>query len=77
MSEELTFEILDEAIKQLPPITYPKQIRVSYRDYRLFREACDFCGIFPVESKSPLGTLAGTFILPDAEVPDDFYEIDF
>ena len=45
--EELTLEILNEAISKLPPTPHPRRIRISYGDYRRLREASDFFKIFP------------------------------
>lgn len=47
MSDELTLEILDEAIKLLPKRPFPKRMWVSSGDYRRLREGCDFLGILP------------------------------
>ena len=77
MMEELTLEILDEAIKQLPPVTYPKCIRVSYGDYRRLREACDVFKIFPEQpGRFTLG-FCGEWIMPDVNVADNHYEVDW
>ena len=76
----LTLEILREAIDQLPKATFPKRIRISNTDYREFRMACDFFGIFPEsypESSPFIATKAGALIVPDSTVKDKRYEIDW
>ena len=76
MNRELTLDILDEAIRQLPPISYPKRIRISYGDYHRFREACDHFGILP-ELKENVSLGFGMPIIPDNQVSDGEYEYDW
>jgi len=77
MSEELTLEILDKAISQLPPITYPKQIRISYGDYRRLREACEVFKICPEQPSGYTSGFCGEKIIPDVDVKDNHYEVDW
>ena len=65
-ASELTLEILEET--QLPPVKYPKRIRVSYGDYRRLREACD---------KTERYILYGECIMPDINIGDNDYEVDW
>ena len=68
-ASELTLEILEET--QLPPVKYPKRIRVSYGDYRRLREACD-------KTEQPGGyILYGEWIMPDIDIGDNDYEVDW
>lgn len=76
MGEELTLEILEEAMSKLPPITYPKRMRISYYDYRWFRAACDFFGILPEKTES-VSPGFGMDIVPDIDVHDGHYEVDW
>ena len=76
MSEELTLEILEEAISKLPPVRYPKRMRISYGDYRRLREACDYFGILP-ELKHNVSPGFGMEIVPDISIEDKNYEIDW
>ncbi len=77
MAEELTLEILEEAISKLPPITYPKYIRISYGDYQRLREACDVFKIFPEQVGGYTLGFCGEWIMPDAYIKDNHYEIDW
>ena len=74
---ELTLEILEEAISKLPQVSYPKQIRVSYRDYRRMRETCDILKILPEQSTGFTYGFMGEKIIPDIDVADNNYEIDY
>ena len=76
-SDELTLEILDEAIRKLPPISYPKRIRVSYGDYRRLREACDIFKIFPEQPEGFTLGFFGEMIIPDVDIKDNHYELDW
>lgn len=62
---ELTLEILDEAIKQLPPTSMPRGLKISPNDYRKMVEALEAV----VQIK-----YIGTFIFPDEDVKDNTYE---
>jgi len=75
--DELTLEILEEAMKQLPPTTYPKKIRVSYGDYNRLREACEFLGICPEQKGGYTLGFCGEWIVPDADIADNHYEVDW
>ena len=77
MGEELTLEILEEAIGKLPPVTYPKRIRISYGDYRRMREACDIFKVFPEQKGGYTLGFLGEWIMPDINVEDNYYEIDW
>ena len=77
MADELTLEILEEAISKLPPVTYPKQIRISYGDYRKLREASDVFKIFPEQKGGYTYGFCGERIIPDINVKDNCYEIDW
>ena len=74
---ELTLEILDEAIRQLPPVTYPKRIHISFGDYQRLREASDFFNIFPEQPGGYTLGFLGEIIIPDADIADNHYEIDW
>ena len=74
---ELTLEILAEAISQLPPITYPRRIRISYGDYRKLREASDIFEIFPEQPEGYTLGFCGEQIIPDINVKDNHYEFDW
>ena len=74
--QELTLEILEEAIKQLPPLPRIKHIRISYGDYRKLRDACKVFNICPEKQGYTLGFL-GEHIMPDIKVQDNHYEIDW
>ncbi len=74
---ELTLEILEEAISQLPQITYPKCIRISYGDYRRMREACDVFRICPEQPDGYTLGFCGEWIMPDISIMDNHYEIDW
>ena len=76
MRNELTLEILEEAISKLPPISYPKRMRVSYGDYRRLREGCDFFGILP-ELRENVSPGFGMDIVPDIGVADGSFEFDY
>ena len=76
MSRELTLEILEEAISKLPPITYPKRIRISHGDYCRLREACDYFGM-PPELKQNVSLGFGMEIVPDINIKDNHYEVDW
>ena len=76
MSGELTLEIMEEVISKLPPLSYPRCMRISYGDYRRFRGACDFWGIFP-ELKQNVSPGFGMTIAPDINIEDNYYEIDW
>lgn len=77
MIEELTLEILQEAISRLPPVTYPKRIRVSYGDYRRLREACEIFKIFPERPDGYTLGFCGEWIMPDVDMADNHYEVDW
>ena len=77
MGQELTLEILDEAISKLPPITYPKRIRISYGDYHRLREACNALEIFPEQRGGYTLGFCGEWIMPDADIADNHYEVDW
>ncbi len=77
MKDELTLEILDEAIGQLPPITYPRQIRISYGDYQRMREACDMLEIFLEQTDGVSLGMLGERIVSDKNIADNHYEVDF
>jgi len=74
---ELTIEILEEAISKLPPVTYPKRIRVSYGDYQRLREACDILKICPEQPKCYTLGFCGEWIVPDIDIKDNHYEVDW
>ena len=73
---ELTLEILEEALSKLPPITYPKRMRVSYGDYRRMREACDIFGVLP-ELRENVSLGFGMEIVPDTSIEDNHYVFDY
>ena len=77
MTEELTLEMLEEAISKLPPITYPKRIRISYGDYRRLREACAVFKICPEQPSGGTFGFCGELIVPDAYIADNHYEVDW
>jgi len=74
---ELTLEILDSLIKQLPPVTYPKRIRISLGDYRRLREASDFIKIYPEQPGGYTFGFCGEIIMPDKDIADNDYEFDW
>jgi hypothetical protein len=47
MANELTLEIIQQAIDKLPKEKYPKRMWISYQDYRRFHESCLALGILP------------------------------
>ena len=51
MNDELTFDLIAEAIKKLPQEKIPKRMKISYQDYQRLREACDYLKILPESSK--------------------------
>lgn len=77
MKGELTLEILEGAIKQLPPMPRIKRIRISYGDYRKLREACNIFKICPEQPKGFTYGFMGERIEPDVDVKDNHYEIDW
>ncbi len=78
MSEqELTLEILEEAMSKLPPVSYPKRIRISYGDYRKLREACGVFKFPPEQSPGYTLGFCGEWIIPDVNVADNHYEVDW
>lgn len=76
MSNELTLEIIQEAIDKLPKAKYPKRMKVSHYDYRRFREACDALGIFP-ELRKDVSLGFGMEIVPSLDMGDGQYEMEF
>jgi len=62
---ELTLAILEEAIKQLPPMPMPKGLRISVNDYNKMVEA--FREVLRIN-------YTGTFIYPDESMADNTYE---
>lgn len=77
MKNELTLEILEEAISQLPSITYPRRIRISYGDYRRLREAYEIFKIFPEQPNGYTLGFCSEIIMPDIDVADNHYELDW
>ena len=80
MADELTLEIIDEAIKKtkhLHPYPTIKRIRISYGDYRRLREASDFFKICPEQLGGYTLGFCGEWIMPDINVADNHYEIDW
>ena len=74
---ELTLEMLEEAINQLPLITYPKQVRISYNDYVKMRHSCDILKMSPEQPQGyTLGCL-GERIIPDISILDNHFEVDW
>ena len=73
----LTLEILEEAMKQLPPVTYPKRIRISYGDYRRLRESCELFKICPEQPGGYTLGFCGEWIMPDKDIRDNTYEVDW
>lgn len=76
MSSELTLEIIQGAIDKLPKEKYPKRMKVSYRDYRRFREACDGLGILP-ELRENVSPGFGMEIVPSLDMIDGQYGMEF
>ena len=76
MSNELTLEILQEAVDKLPKAKYPKRMKISYQDYRRFRQACDALGIFP-ELKKNISPGFRMEIVPSLDMSDGHYEMEF
>ena len=76
MSNELTLEIMQEAIDKLPKEKYPKRMKIGYRDYRRFREACDALSIFP-ELRENVTLSLGMEIVPSLDMNDGQYEMEF
>ncbi len=62
---ELTIEMLEEVIKQLPPTPMPKGLKISPNDYSKMVEALD---------KVAQIKYTGTFIYPDEDMADGTYE---
>ena len=77
MTDELTLGILEEALEQLPLITYAKQMRISYGDYRRLREACDVFQIFPEQLGGYTLGFCGEWIIPDVSIQDNHYKVDW
>ncbi len=77
MGDELTLEILEEAMSKLPPITYPKRMRISYGDYHRLREACDIYKICPEQPEGFTFGFCGEWIMPDVNIADNHYEFDW
>ena len=73
----LTLEILEEAISKLPPVSYPKRVRVSYGDYRRLREACAAFKICPEQPEGYTLGFCGEMIIADVEIADNHYEVDW
>ena len=76
MSNELTLEILKEALNKLPPRPYPKRMYISQGDYRRMREACDYFGIFP-ELRPNVSPGFGMQIVPSSTLKDNEYIFDY
>jgi hypothetical protein len=76
MSNELTLGIIQEAIDKLPPKRYPKRMKVSYQDYRKFREVCDALGILP-ELRENVSLGFGMEIIPSLDMSDGQWEMEF
>ena len=62
---ELTLEILEEAIRQLPPTPMPRGLKISVNDYNKMMEA--------LEEVAQI-KYTGTFIYPDEDRADYTYE---
>ena len=77
MGEELTLEILEEAISQFPPVSYPKHVRISYGDYRRLREACKVFQICPEQPEGYTLGFCGEWIMPDIDIADNHYAVDW
>ncbi len=77
MPEELTLEILEDAMGQLPLTTYPKRIRISCGDYRRLKEACEVFKICPEQPDGYTLGFCGEWIMPDVNVGDNYYEVDW
>lgn len=76
MSNELTLEILEEAIDKIPKRRYPKRMRINPKDYRKLRWACDHFGILP-EIKHNVSPGFGMEIVPDPEIREGCYELEY
>lgn len=63
--EELTLEILDEAMKQLPPVPVPRGLKISFNDFNKMIDALERV----VQVK-----YIGTFIYPSRDMEDGTYE---
>jgi len=74
---ELTLEILDKIINELPPVTYPRKIRISFGDYHKLREASDIFKFIPESPKGYTQGFCGEIIIPDIDVVDGCYELDW
>lgn len=75
--QPLTLEILDEAMKQMPPPKFPKRVRVNPLDYRRMREACNVLEILPEQPGGFTFGFVGEEIMPDPSVGIGQYEVDF
>lgn len=75
--QELTLEILDEAISKLPKERYPKRLRINPSDYSKFRESCDAFHIFPIDPKQTFTFCMGMKIVPDVSLKEYEYKFDF
>jgi len=73
---ELTLEIIQEAIDKLPKAKYPKRMKVNHYDYRRLREACDLFGILP-ELRENVTLSFGIEIVPSLDMGDGQYEMEF
>ena len=75
MSNELTLEIIQEAIDKLPKEKYPKRMKISHQDYRRFRQTCDGLEILP-ELRKNVSPGFGMEIVPSLDVADGQYEME-
>lgn len=74
---ELTLEILEEAISQLPKTQYPRRTRISIGDYRRLRGACDVFKICPEQVGGFTYGFMGEEIVPDETVEDNHYKFEW
>jgi len=74
---ELTLKVLQEAARNLPPVTYPKYIRISHGDYHRMRESCNMLRIFPEQPGGYTLGFLGEHIVPDSSIEDGQYEVDW
>lgn len=76
MSDELTLDLIDEAIKRLPQEKRPQRMRISFEDYQRLRLSCDGLEILPESSK---GVTPGFLmeIIPAGDLSRGQYEIEF